>query len=301
MSDADELIKLKELLDKGIITQEEFEMRKSKILEKTSHFAEKDKKQNKDIKNKKNSDTGWWIVFIIFAMATLGNLSQGIGISFIMYFITCLVCMPTFISWLDKKLNITISQKTRIVLIIILLMIAGITLSVPKNNNVISETTSNISINTNENQQNMVFVQNTNGKDFFENVLCANTQTPYKEPETLKADNYVPFDTKIYSSNDLSKYSFDVTTNMNDEIANIQMYFFNYGKEDPTNYFMAATRLDYPTKDVAQLTNFITQNIGKDERIKIGDFTFHLYKGTSDNCIIFDIYTEEFAKLNGNP
>ena len=78
------------------------------------------------------------------------------------------------------------------------------------------------------------------------------------------------------------------------------MFYFDYGKSDPTNYFMASTRLDYETKDVAQLTKFITENMGKDEKIKIGDFTFHFYKGTSDKIVILDIYTDEYAKYNGN-
>ena len=150
-----------------------------------------------------------------------------------------------------------------------------------------------------ENQVNPVFVSGTDGKDFFQNILCKNTQCEYREPDRLKADNIIPYDTFTYiTGNDI--YSFEVTTNTKNEIANIQMFFYKYGAEDPTNYFMTTTRLNYPNSNVEQLTSFITENIGKDNKIKIGNFTFHFFKGTSDNCVILDIYTDEFAKFNGN-
>ena len=334
MSDADELLKLKELLDSGILTQEEFNKKKDEILgnAKKDEVEESVKEEtetkvkvevesnstNNEKTKKESKHIGWWVAFVFFAVGTLGSISSSIGEA-IIYALITLVCMPTFASWLETK-KIKLSTGIRILIIFILITVSGFfnTINVSDRVNTNTNTTATKSTqieqqvveqqtdNTNQQSQqnNVVFVPQTNGKEFFDKVLCGVTQYKGLPPQTLKADSLIPYDTTTYMSNSSStgdsKYSFEVITNTKNEIANIQMFFFNYGKEDPTNYFMAATRLDYPTKDTAKLTDFISKNIGKDEKISIGDFTFHIFNGTSSNCVILDIYTEEWAKINGN-
>ncbi len=322
MSSADEILKLKELLDNDIITQEEFEKKKKEILnlesnvkkeiqQKSSNIKTQNIPNNKNVNKKIISEPQKlgrvnivisWIFFTFFALATFGSLSSGFNfVNSIIYVLMALICCPPVIEKIQETIKIKINTAIRVIAIFVLLMISGITMTANY------EPNTNTSVNTNlqqtsenkQNQVNPVFVSDTDGKDFFQNVLCKNTQCKYREPVTLKADDMIPYDIVTYTTeNDI--YSFEVTTNTKNEIANIQMFFYKYGTEDPTNYFMATTRLNYPNSNVEQLTSFITENIGKDEKIKIGDFTFHIFNGASDNCVILDIYTDEFAKINGN-
>lgn len=318
-----EIKKYKQLLDDGLLTQDEFEKKKKEILNPESNIRKEQEQNSLNNKttnipnnqniNKKNSNEPQklgqvnvvisWIFFAFFALGALGSLTSGFNFAnLIIYALIALICCPPVIEKIQETTKIKITTPMRIIAILVLLMISGIamTANYKPTTNTSGNTNSQQVIGNNQNQENPVFVSNTDGKDFFQNILCGNTQCEYKEPMRLKADDMIPYDIVTYTTGNAT-YSFKVTTNTKNEIANVQMFFFKYGTEDPTNYFMTATRLNYPNSNVAQLTLFITENIGKDQKIKIGDFTFHIYNGTSDNCVILDIYTDEFAKINGNP
>lgn len=64
MSNVDEIIKLKELLDKNIITKEEFEIKKGQLLQNID--KDKDDKQNNHSKNKSKNRKGCLTVIFIF-------------------------------------------------------------------------------------------------------------------------------------------------------------------------------------------------------------------------------------------
>ena len=322
MSEADELLKYKELLESGIITQEEFEKKKKEILNPESNIK-KEPEQNSlnnkttNIPNNQNINKKVanepqkfgqvnivisWIFFAFFAFGTLGSLTSEFNLAnLIIYALITLICCPPIIEKIQETTKIKITTAMRVIAIFVLLMISGVAMTANYNptTDTSEKTNSQQTSENKQNQVNPVFVSNTDGKDFFKNVLCGNTQCEYKEPMKLKADNMIPYDTVTYTTGN-DTYSFEVTTNTKNEISNVQMFFYKYGTEDPTNYFMAATRLNYPNSNAVQLTSFITENIGKDQKIKIGDFTFHFFNGTSDNCVILDIYTDEFAKINGN-
>ncbi|MBR3280941.1 MAG: SHOCT domain-containing protein [Clostridia bacterium] len=255
MSQADDLLKLKELLDSGVLTQDEFNKKKAEIMgvkssnkTNSNDYSTSTNESNYNAQ-KKSGNIAWVVVLVFSLLGVIGSISSNF----------------------NTNNSTTLNSKP--------VSIDSSTLDTTQNGS--------------------AFVKGTNGKDFFQNVLCANTKCSYREPMELKANNIIPYDTLTYNGGN-DKYSFEVTTNKANEIGNIQLFFYNYGKEDSTNYFMASTRLDYATKDVAKLTDFITNNIGKDEKIEIGDFTFHFYKGISNNVVILDIYTKEYAKYNGN-
>ena len=71
MSSADELKKLKDLLDSGVLTQDEFDIQKSKILSSES-FDEREVIID-DNKSKKNNSIFKWVIgiVVIFAIFTL--------------------------------------------------------------------------------------------------------------------------------------------------------------------------------------------------------------------------------------
>ena len=311
MSDADELLKFKELLDEGILTQEEFNKKKDEILGNVSSNNTTQKantlnhieptninNDNDEEVPKKSKNIAWWIFFVLFALSTFGSLISYNDVkatitTAIIYGLMCLMCFPPFFAWLRRK-NIKIPTSIRITSIVVLLLCSGLTAvkfsdlyKTGSNSTTISKT------------EKIVFVAGTNGKNYFQNILCSDTQCEYKTPITLKADTLMPYDTITYATGN-DKYSFRVITNRKNEIANIQLLYFDYYDEDPTDYFMEAVKLDYPTKNIATLTSFISENLRNDQKIKIGDFIFHIFKGASDNNIILDIYTEEFAKMNGN-
>ena len=86
--------------------------------------------EEKDDKNKKNdvaneekepNHIGWWIVFALFVMnlLTCNNL-----VSIVINILICLICMPTCVTWLEKK-NIKLSTPVRIILILVLVAILG--------------------------------------------------------------------------------------------------------------------------------------------------------------------------------
>lgn len=244
-----------------------------------------------------------WILFAFFGLATLGGITSGTNFITLLIDVLCaLICCPPLIEKAQEMLKKKIQTYIRVIAIFVLFAVSGAATTAnykPNVNNTSVNVNSQQNIGNNQNQVNPVFVANTDGKGFFQKVLCADTQCEYREPMKLKADSMIPYDTVTYTTGNGS-YSFEVTTNTKNEIANIQMFFYKYGTEDPTNYFMIATKLKYPNSNTEQLTSFINENIGKDEKIKIGDFTFHIFNGTSDNCVILDIYTDEFAKINGN-
>ena len=70
MSSADELKKLKDLLDSGVLTQDEFDIQKSKILSSES-FDEREVIID-DNKSKKNNSIFKWVIgiVVIFAIFT---------------------------------------------------------------------------------------------------------------------------------------------------------------------------------------------------------------------------------------
>ena len=74
MSSADELKKLKDLLDSGVLTQEEFDTQKSKIL--SSESSDEPKVIIDDNKSKKNNSTFKWVIGVIVVVAVFALFSS---------------------------------------------------------------------------------------------------------------------------------------------------------------------------------------------------------------------------------
>ena len=74
MSSADELKKLKDLLDSGVLTQEEFDTQKSKIL--SSESSDEPKVIIDDTKSKKNNSTFKWVIGVIVVVAVFALFSS---------------------------------------------------------------------------------------------------------------------------------------------------------------------------------------------------------------------------------
>ena len=74
MSSADELKKLKDLLDSGVLTQEEFDTQKSKLL--SSESSDEPKVIIDDNKSKKNNSTFKWVIGVIVVVAVFALFSS---------------------------------------------------------------------------------------------------------------------------------------------------------------------------------------------------------------------------------
>lgn len=76
MSNADEILKLKELLDSNVITKEEFNKKKSELLNQctSQNMNSTSKVSNKQVKEKKKMSVGKIILIVLFALFIFGNI-----------------------------------------------------------------------------------------------------------------------------------------------------------------------------------------------------------------------------------
>lgn len=129
MTEADELLKYKELLDSGIITKEEFDRKKKEIF-KTDESNEIKIDEEGISENYKLSRTNVvvsWVFFAFFALSTLGMLKSNYNI-FLLFLdvLITLTCCPVIIEKLQEKTRKQISASIRIIIILICLMIFGL-------------------------------------------------------------------------------------------------------------------------------------------------------------------------------
>lgn len=162
MSNADELLKLKELLDNNIITQYEFEKKKNELLNKKTSFIKEetlDTKNNDNIGkniNKNNvSKIISYVFSIFFILSSLGQITLNNYIGVIILFLIGLVLLPPFNDFLYKKLNIRISGGVKAIICIILFFIYTMNSSfnmptVYTNDNIIYQKQSNIVFDLNQ-------------------------------------------------------------------------------------------------------------------------------------------------------
>lgn len=109
------------------------------------------------------------------------------------------------------------------------------------------------------------FLSNSDGKYFFENVLCGVTEITATTTNT--SNNEI-----VYEGSN-NKYYIEVCTTLNNEIKSVTM--IAYTNEDNTNFFIAATRLKYDGADMSEVTNYIVKNIAGNYNIKyIGNAKF---------------------------
>ena len=133
MSNADEILKYKKLLDEQIITKEEFDKKKKELLEKNVIIDDNEniKQQDeyfKDNNCKKNIVLRVisYMLAIIFMIASLGAMATvdfGAGV---LYFLIGLLILPAFNNFLWNKFNVKISIKGKIIIFIILSIICVI-------------------------------------------------------------------------------------------------------------------------------------------------------------------------------
>ena len=135
MSVADDLINLKELLDEGIITQEEFELKKKELLgegiiETNNNIHDNDEEYiENDVKKQKRKNMYRMIlnvIGIVFIVGGAGELVSNKVISGIITILIGLVILPLFSEYLWNKFKIEISSKLKIIICIVLLCINSI-------------------------------------------------------------------------------------------------------------------------------------------------------------------------------
>ncbi len=139
------------------------------------------------------------------------------------------------------------------------------------------------------NNDSTIFLKNTNAKEYYK-ILCGVTGLSENNSKNVIGD------INEYSSVN-SNYMVEVGANKaTDEIGYVTITTIN--AEDPTNAFMALTRLDYDGKEPAKLTTFIRDNKGKKGEITIGDIKFSIWNNSANKPVIeaktigFDKYVE---------
>lgn len=133
MSNADEILKYKKLLDEQIITKEEFDKKKKELLEKNAIIDDNEniKQQDeyfKDNNCKKNIVLRAisYMLAIIFMIASLGAMATADFGAGVLYFFIGLLILPAFNNFLWNKFNVKISIKGKIIIFIILSIICVI-------------------------------------------------------------------------------------------------------------------------------------------------------------------------------
>ena len=128
MTEADELLKYKELLDSGIITKDEFDRKKKEIF-KTDESNEIKIDEEGIGKNYKLSRTNIvvsWVFFAFFALSALGTLKNTNNLfSFFFDMLSTLICCPIIIEKIQEKTKKNISTAVRIVIIFGCIIISG--------------------------------------------------------------------------------------------------------------------------------------------------------------------------------
>ena len=127
-------------------------------------------------------------------------------------------------------------------------------------NNSLNNTINNITTNTVKNTvietttttaKEDYYLENSDGEDFFYNVLCGVTGiTNTKKTET---------ETEIIYKGSDNIHDIEVRTNLDNKIKYIWMSAIR--TKDPTNFFMAATRLKYTGMNIAEATDYIVSNL----------------------------------------
>lgn len=139
MSNADEILKFKQLLDEQIITEEEFELKKKELLgEKTIETNNNiikeqsknydDKYIEKERKKQKRRNVYRWIWNIIGILIIISGVSELISnrvVSGIIDILIGLIILPLFSEFLWRKFRIGLSTKFKIISCLILVMISG--------------------------------------------------------------------------------------------------------------------------------------------------------------------------------
>lgn len=137
MSNTDEILKLKELLDENIITKEEFEKKKNELLYKdiNTDIDINDNIQDRTNFNNDENDeiinSGRNSIFrvieyifgILFIMSGFGSMIINKIVAGICAISIGLIILPKFNDLLNKKVNIKLSKKIKIVICIVLFYI----------------------------------------------------------------------------------------------------------------------------------------------------------------------------------
>ncbi len=140
------------------------------------------------------------------------------------------------------------------------------------NNNVVNNTNNQIVQGTTK----IIFLEGTNSDDFA-SILESVTE--------ISGTNGVVMGDSITYAKSNEKYSISIDADKDKK----EIYYARIiclTKEDPTNVFMAFNRMNYKTENDAELTNWLTENIGKEATTKIGDANFTLSLSTSNNPIL---------------
>ncbi|MBR3133356.1 MAG: hypothetical protein IKG42_04755 [Clostridia bacterium] len=190
-----------------------------------------------------------------------------------------------------KNDNLPVYKKWWVWILGILLLI-GMFSGINSNNNTTNSNNTttnieNISANETTNNEEVVFLSNTNGEEFY-SILCEVAGVNIIDGVTMG-------DTIDYTSGN-EDYGIELETNKDGEINWISIYTMlpnNY-----ENFFLAISRLEYNGSNRNQCFNWINDNLGKEATTKIGDANFKLYNGTSGNPVL-EVYTdgnEQFQK-----
>lgn len=134
MSNVDEILKFKKLMEDKIITKEEFEKKKNELLwddkkinlqkEKINNIEENEYIEN--YTEKKSTRIILNILSIFLLLGSFGQLSTNNYIGACILFIIAIIVLPKFSEVLLNKYNIKLSKNFKIIICIILLMCSGI-------------------------------------------------------------------------------------------------------------------------------------------------------------------------------
>ncbi len=133
----------------------------------------------------------------------------------------------------------------------------------------------NVKVQTQETKTNK-FLEGTNSDDFAE-ILKAVTATE-------NIDSVISDDLITYTSEN-SKYSVKMIANKyTKEICYIKIIALT--SEDATNVFMSLNRINYKNENKGKYTSWLVDNIGKEEKTKIGKANFHLSLDAKNHSVL---------------
>lgn len=163
----------------------------------------------------------------------------------------------------------------------LMLMVVGIMFLVFAVGSTDSTTTNNSNSTNKTINGKVVFLKNSNGKEFY-SILCEVGQIDKNRIPPVESEDSIDY------ANSNSNYAVSMCTSKNHEICYISMMAYN---QDYENFFLAASRLEYDGSNRSKAFNWIHDNLGKEATTKIGDANFKLYIGATNKPIL-EIYTD---------
>lgn len=304
MSNADEILKLKELLDEGIITQEEFNKKKSELLSIDEKSTSNIPKNSEEVKSNieielpkigKTNEFISWIFFTLFVFAALGSLGSGFSFAtLLIYIIMALICCPPVIEKVQVITKIRITTAMRVIAIFVCLMISSYTMTLnytPKNSIDTKQTDAPSTKQEQIKGDSNLSLSGTSGKNLF-NKLCSRANITPRRNSTQIGD-YI-----MYAEANMS-YAIYVDSSLKDEIMDFEITHYYDDGEIDKEFFLIPTELNYEGSNKEKLTNWINNNIGNNAEIKIGSLTFTLEKSDENYIYLYartDKYEETYLK-----